>query len=113
MEQGGVPLICMKHLNHHQFISVARGIPEDRAVPPAFEKRIMARIRRGTGHPAETDLWAPWARLLWQAAAACLAVSFAAGVAAALAHENQPVDFLATELERAVLAPIALDQEGW
>ena len=99
----------MKRLNQETFLSIARSIPEDTGVPPSFEKRIMARIRAD----AATDLWAPWARLLWKAAAVCLALSAVTGIVASLVEEPPPPDILAAELEHAVLAPLAPDEEVW
>ena len=99
----------MKRLDQETFLSIARSIPEDIGVPPAFEKRVMARVRAG----AATDFWLPWTRLLWKAAAVCLAVSVATGVVASLVEEPSPPDILAAELEHAVLAPLAPDEEVW
>jgi hypothetical protein len=56
-----------------KLIAAARtDTPSDR-VPYAFEQRIMARLRE---LPA-ADAWAYWSRMLWRAAAPCLAVSLA------------------------------------
>ena len=99
----------MKRLNQETFLSIARSIPEDTAVPPSFEKRIIGRVRAG----ATPDLWLTWARLLWKAATVCLAVSVATGIVACLVEEPPPPDILAAELEHAVLAPLTPDEEVW
>lgn len=100
----------MNRFNMPEFLSLARRMPEDPGVPYAFEKRVMACLRPVS---ASGDSWAPWSRLLWKAAAACLAVSLCTGVLASLVEEPPPPDILSAELERTVFAPIALDGEGW
>lgn len=52
-----------------------RAAPAD-TVPPAFERRIMARLRRAPG----PDVWSLWAGGLWRAAASGLAVLLLTGL---------------------------------
>lgn len=52
-----------------------RAAPAD-TVPPFFERRIMARLRRAPG----PDVWSFWAGGLWRAAASGLAVLLLTGL---------------------------------
>lgn len=58
-----------------RLIVAARAHPPGEAVPYAFEKRIMARVK---GMPA-SDWSAFWARALWRSALSCLAVVMLVG----------------------------------
>ena len=58
-----------------KLIAAARHQPPDDRVPYAFEKRIMAQLAARTG----TDHWVFWARGLWRAAVACVAVAVVFG----------------------------------
>ena len=101
----------MKRLDQEQFINLARRLPEDASVPYAFEKRVLARIRALPS--LQADLSTAWARLLWKAAAVCLAITFATGALATFVEEPAPPEILPPELEQTVLAPIVLEQEAW
>jgi hypothetical protein len=85
-----------------KLLATARANPPPETVPYAFEKRILARLAEA---PA-MDVWALWNRVLWRAAAPCVALcltlsawSYFAGTDAA------SPDVLAADLESAVLAP--------
>lgn len=81
--------------------------PSD-AVPYAFEQRIMARL----GKVPAFDFWAEWSRGLWRAAAPCVAIAIGFGVwHAYLNHRNSVRTDLSQDLERTVLASVALDSE--
>lgn len=86
---------------HHQ--------PSD-AVPHAFEKRIMARIRASQ----PVDEFALWVRALWRAAASCclIAVAFAAW-SLLPAHSQDAQDF-SQEFETTVFASMGQHiQDSW
>lgn len=53
-----------------KLMAAARSHAPDDTVPYAFEKRILARLKP---QPV-VDLWTGWARILWRAAAPCLAI---------------------------------------
>lgn len=84
--------------------------PSDR-VPYGFETRIMALIAGQT----PVDIWAFWSRVLWRAAAPCVALSVALCIWAAVAggQANQTGDNLAVQLESTILAPLARLDESW
>ena len=63
-----------------RLIRAARAISPDDRVPHAFEKGILARIRRV---PA-ADPIALWTRLLWRAIAPCSAVMLLVGLGSLL-----------------------------
>jgi len=58
-----------------KLIAAARLQPADERVPYAFEKRIMAQLAARAG----VDHWVFWARGLWRAAAACVALAVVLG----------------------------------
>jgi hypothetical protein len=58
-----------------KLIAAARAAQPDDHVPYAFEKRIMARLRDGSGF----DVIGGWASALWRAAAPCCAVALLIG----------------------------------
>lgn len=59
-----------------KLLAAARANPPSDQVPYAFEKRILARLRT---QPAP-DLGALWTRMLWRAAAPCVALTLTIGV---------------------------------
>jgi anti-sigma-K factor RskA len=63
-----------------KLIAAARLQPPDDRVPYAFEKRIMAQLAARS----VTDHWVFWARGLWRAAAACVAVAVVFGAVSLL-----------------------------
>jgi hypothetical protein len=90
-----------------KLISVARANPPSDRVPLAFEKRIMAIIM---GRPVQ-DIWAAWAKVLWYAAAPCVAVMLLfSGWALVQSYKNNqtPTVDLAQQLDNTLLA--AVDQ---
>lgn len=90
--------------------AAARALPPSDHVPYAFEKRIMAALSGET----PVDPWAVWSRLLWRAAAPCVAIMVAMSLwtVATSAGESTSVP-LATDLEQTVLAPLASLSETW
>ena len=92
-----------------KLIAVARANPPSDRVPLAFEKRIMAVI---LGKPVH-DIWAAWAKVLWYAAAPCVAVMLLfSGWAFVESHKNSqtPAVDLAQQLDNTLLA--AVDQSN-
>ena len=93
-----------------RLITAARArLPSD-AVPYAFEKRIMARLTPRT----QVDPWAAWGRVLWRAAAPCVAIMCAMTIWAAVSgHLLGSKNSLATDLESTIFAPLANWDETW
>lgn len=94
-----------------KLMAVARANPPSESVPYAFEKRVMARILS----ESVLDVWSFWGRLLWRAAAPCLAIMIAITVWAVVSNgAARSRDTLAVELENTVLAPLArLEETAW
>ncbi len=93
-----------------KILAAARLLPTSTQVPFAFEKRIMARIVS----EAAVDVWTLWSRLLWKAAAPCVAITLVMGVWAAISSDlNLATDTLAADLEDTVLAPLDHLQDTW
>jgi hypothetical protein len=91
----------------HKLLAAARTHPPTDHVPYAFEKRVMARLVES---PA-LEVWALWNRVLWRAAAPCLALCLTLGAWSYFAGaDTASPDLLAADLESAVLAPF--DQLG-
>src|SRR5690349_20967853 len=91
-----------------KLIATARASAPSDAVPYAFEQRIMACL----GKVPAIDVWADWSRALWRAAAPCVAIAIGFGVwHAYLSHTNAGASDLSPDLERTVLASVALDSE--
>jgi len=92
-----------------KLIAVARANPPSDRVPLAFEKRIMALIM---GRPVQ-DIWAAWAKVLWYAAAPCVAVMLLfsgwAHIESSKKNETPTID-LAQQLDNTLLA--AVDQSN-
>jgi hypothetical protein len=85
-----------------KLLAVARQNTPGDHVPFAFEKRIMACLRKPLA-----DAWSLWGRALWRAAAACVvAVALLGGWS--LQTENEASD-LSQDFEETVLA--ALDEQ--
>jgi len=93
-----------------KLLAAARANPPSDAVPYAFEKRIMARL-------AETpvlDPWALWNRVLWRAAAPCVALCLTVSAWTYFAGTDPASpDVLAEDLESAVLAPFDNLGDSW
>lgn len=92
-----------------KLIAVARANPPSDRVPPTFEKRIMALIM---GRPVQ-DIWAAWAKVLWYAAAPCVAVMllFSGWAHIESSRNNQaPTIDLSQQLDNTLLA--AVDQSN-
>ena len=93
-----------------KLLAAARaGAPPD-TVPYAFEKRIMARL---TEAPA-LDVWAFWNRILWRAAAPCVALCLTLGAWSYFAGSvGSSTDRLAADLQSVVLAPFDNLGDTW
>ena len=95
---------------YNKLLTAARAHPPRDHVPYAFEKRIMARL---AALPA-LDPWTLWGRVLWRAAAPCVAImcltlmwsAFVGGISGF----DEP---LASALDNTVLAPLAQLHEIW
>ncbi|MBM3839679.1 MAG: hypothetical protein FJ398_17250 [Verrucomicrobia bacterium] len=94
-----------------KLFAAARATPPRDDVPYAFEKRIIARIAK----EAFVDVWALWGRLLWRAAAPCVALTLALTVWATVSSHSAKgsSDNLAVALENQVMAPLASLEESW
>ena len=89
-----------------KLIAAARSCPLNAAVPYAFEKRIMAHLKRRE----VLDEWSLWARALWRAAAPCVAIMLLLSAwSFLLPNSSAPGTDLSQEFENTVLA--AVDQE--
>jgi hypothetical protein len=93
-----------------RLLAVGRSLPAADHVPYAFEKRIMARLRR-----AKTlDPCLFWNRILWRCAGPCVALTLLAGALASWGPGNgQTADSLTADLETVVYAPMLIAQEVW
>lgn len=93
-----------------KLIDAARKIEPSDAVPYAFEKRIMARIKDTTA----PDVWSIWSSLLWRAAGPCVAIMLAMSLWTAISRDRGTApENLAADLEQTVLAPFASLRESW
>jgi anti-sigma-K factor RskA len=89
----------------------ARGYPPEPQVPYAFEKRVMAHLG---ATPPRLQSAQIWNRILWRAAAPCVALSLLLSAWSFLAGSpGSTPDTLAAELESAVLAPLNSVEEAW
>jgi hypothetical protein len=94
----------------NKLLEAARSNPPDERVPYAFEKRVMARL---AGQPA-VDILTIWNRLLWRAAAPCVAVTFLLGVwSFVFPHPARSGESLAAELESSLYTPFDSAAETW
>ena len=92
-------------------LQAASGHTPEPRVPYAFEKRVMARLAT---HPANPDPWQLWNRVLWRAAAPCIAVTVMLGAWNFLAGPSTAgADTLAAQLENTVLAPLDTPDDTW
>lgn len=91
-------------------LAARKAIPSD-AVPYAFEKRIVARLKR----EAIVDIWTVWSVRLWRAAGPCVAIMLAMSLWAVFSNDRRiSAENLASDLEQAVLAPFAsLRDSSW
>jgi hypothetical protein len=93
------------------FVRFARAVPGETAVPYAFEKRIMARLR-DVQERASTDLWTLLAPTMWRAAFGCLAVTLITSAVVHYVDFGNNGELFAGDLERTVLAPVDVD-DSW
>jgi hypothetical protein len=92
-----------------KLLAAARANPPADQVPHAFEKRTLAHLRT---QPAP-DLGALWTRMLWRAAAPCVAIaltisawSFVSGQAGAIPTETAEAAEFAPDFEQTMLAVV-------
>ena len=92
-----------------KLLAAARANPPSDQVPYAFEKRILARLRE---QPAP-DLGALWTRMLWRAAAPCVALTLTIGVwsymgvnATSVPTESGEVAEFSPDFEQTMLAVV-------
>jgi hypothetical protein len=92
-----------------KLIAAARARPPGDRVPYAFAKRVMALL------PARPTLdpLALWARALWRAAAACLALTLLLSMLTLFlpATNSSPKD-LTQAFENTMLAPVSQDADS-
>jgi len=88
-------------------VAAARANPPADAVPYAFEKRIISRLRAlGPEDPLKL-----WSRALWRAAAPCLGIMILLGAWSFTMDPGIPPDSsLSQQLEHAVLAEVEQEQ---
>lgn len=90
-----------------QFARAARAVQsvyKDERVPYAFEKRIMAHLSgRKVG-----EISGSLANTMWRAAISCMVIAVVTGAIVAFV-EPASGELFATDLERAVLAPVDVD----
>ena len=97
----------MKVPTVHQFAKAVRLLGSEEAVPYAFEKRILARLRIREA----ADISAMLARAMWRAALGCLAISILTGAFISFGGASSG-ELFATDLERTVLAPVDVE-DSW
>jgi hypothetical protein len=83
-----------------ELIEAARRQTPNDAVPYAFEKRVMARIR---SMPA-VSAWSLWGRLLWKAAASSVVITVLCGVWSFSSIKHSEAENFSTAFETAVYA---------
>jgi hypothetical protein len=88
-----------------KLLAAARANPPSDAVPYAFSKRIMARLKTAP----VLDGWALWARALWRAAAPCVAIMLLLSAWAFFKPRDNSTD-LSQQFDKTMLA--ALDQDS-
>lgn len=93
-----------------KLLAAGRANPPSDSVPYAFEKRIMAQI---AGLPA-VNVWSVWNRVLWRAAAPCVALTLLIGgwTFVSLSVSGGSHD-LPDELESALMTPVDSSGESW
>jgi hypothetical protein len=93
-----------------KLLAAARANPPTDTVPYAFEKRILARLAEAP----VLDTWALWNRVLWRAAAPCVALCLTLSVWSYFAGSDATSpEVLAADLESAVLAPFDDLGDSW
>ncbi len=89
-----------------KLIAAARRNPPGDQVPYAFEKRIMANLRRPMA-----DAWQVWGLALWRAAASCVVAMLLVGGWSKVAQRDS--DSLSDSFEQTVLAAADHFDEEW
>lgn len=93
-----------------KLLASARANPPGDDVPYAFEKRIMAQLFAKPG----VDILAIWNRILWRAAAPCVAVTLLLSAWTRFAQRtDSPPETLATDLESSLYLPFDNSTETW
>jgi hypothetical protein len=90
-----------------KLIAAARANPPPAAVPYAFERRIMARLK----DLGVADHWAFWGQALWRAAAPCVALALVLAAWSFLSGPGNSTGLdVSQDFENTVLAAATLDQ---
>jgi len=90
-----------------KLMAAARANPPGEAVPLAFEKRVMARLRERLA----PDPYSFWSRALWQAAAPCTAIMLLLGAWSCFNQVSpQPSNDLSQDFDNIVLAAAEPEQ---
>jgi hypothetical protein len=91
-------------------LAAARALPPDEHVPYCFERRVMALL----GAEPAPDPWALWSRLLWRAAAPCVAIMVALGVWTVVAvPSNNSAGTFAADFDRTIWGPLTSINDSW
>jgi hypothetical protein len=99
----------LTELQRKLLVAARTDAPPD-TVPYAFEKRVMARLAEAPAF----DVWALWNRVLWRAAAPCVALCLSLGAWSYFANADRTSpDLLAADLESAILAPFDNLGDTW
>lgn len=94
---------------HKELMDASRSHPPGDRVPHAFEKRVMAALRE----PAAPDSGELWARGLWRAAVACLALMLLLGALCFTAPpRNPPSSDLSQDFENTMLASMSQESDS-
>lgn len=93
-----------------KLIAAARTRNPGDGVPYAFEKRIMARLRSAP----PINAWSAWGKVLWQAAASCVALTVLCGVWSVSSVKHSDTENFAADFETAVYASVNNHvEDGW
>lgn len=93
-----------------KLLAAARLNPPGDHVPFTFEKRVIARLRESP----MPDFAAFWARALWRAATACVALTLLIGVWSFIGSKNQPAaqnENFSQHFEQTMLAAVNDSEE--
>ncbi len=93
-----------------KLFAAARALPPSDHVPFAFEKRVMSCLAA----VESTDVLALWSRLLWRAAAPCVAIMLLMSAWTVYSSRSSiPSQTLAADLERTVWGPLVSLNDSW
>ena len=95
-----------------KLLATARANPPGDRVPYAFEKRILARLKKSP----VVDLSELWARALWRAAVSCVALTLLLGVWSFVRAGNNATtdkEEFSQHFEQTMLAAVDETEEVW